>query len=165
MTTAYYSTVLDHPVEQVWSLIRDFNNYPVYIEGVTENVIEDHKRGDEIGAVRRFCYAGNWIRQRLCDHSDENRSLTYLGLDPFEYPGPTARDTRPAPIRYSGTINVLPVVADGRTFIQWSVSFHASQEQEREAWHRILMLLIPDWTHSLKRTLERGDALSSGSLA
>ena len=32
MTTAYYSTVLDHPLETVWSLIRDFNNYPAYIE-------------------------------------------------------------------------------------------------------------------------------------
>ena len=36
MTTAYYSTVLDHPLETVWSLIRDFDNYPAYIEGVSE---------------------------------------------------------------------------------------------------------------------------------
>ena len=32
MTTAYYSTVLDHHVDTVWSLIRDFNNYPAYID-------------------------------------------------------------------------------------------------------------------------------------
>jgi hypothetical protein len=37
MTTATYSAVLDHPVETVWSLIRDFNNYPAYIDGVTES--------------------------------------------------------------------------------------------------------------------------------
>src|SRR5581483_4203003 len=54
MTTAYYSTVLDHPLETVWSLIRDFNNYPAYIEGVSESMIEDDKRGDEVGAIRRF---------------------------------------------------------------------------------------------------------------
>ncbi len=29
MTKAYYSAVLDHPLEIVWSLIRDFNNYPL----------------------------------------------------------------------------------------------------------------------------------------
>ena len=34
MTTAYYSTVLNHPLETVWDLIRDFNNYPAYIDGV-----------------------------------------------------------------------------------------------------------------------------------
>ena len=71
MTTAYYSTVLNHPLETVWALIRDFNNYPAYIDGVSESVIEDDKGGDEVGAVRRFCYLGNWIRQRLAGHSDE----------------------------------------------------------------------------------------------
>ena len=70
MTQAYYSAVLDHPIETVWSLIRDFNNYPAYIDGVSESVIEDDKRGDEVGAVRRFCYLGNWVRQRLAGHSD-----------------------------------------------------------------------------------------------
>ena len=86
MTTAYYSTVLDHPVDTVWSLIRDFNNYPAYIEGVTESVIEDGRRGDEVGAVRRFCYRGNWIRQRLGGHSDKQRLLCYVGIDPLKFP-------------------------------------------------------------------------------
>ncbi|WP_247333451.1 hypothetical protein [Bradyrhizobium sp. 147] len=37
MTQAYYSTVLDQPLDEVWSLIRDFNNYPAYID--------DNRRG------------------------------------------------------------------------------------------------------------------------
>ena len=32
MTKAYYSAVLDHPLDTVWALIRDFNNYPAYVE-------------------------------------------------------------------------------------------------------------------------------------
>jgi ribosome-associated toxin RatA of RatAB toxin-antitoxin module len=44
MTNAYYSTVLDYPLDTVWALIRDFNNYPAYIDGVTESVIEDNRR-------------------------------------------------------------------------------------------------------------------------
>ena len=38
MTTAYYSTVLDHPLETVWSLIRDSQQIirSLYIEGVSE---------------------------------------------------------------------------------------------------------------------------------
>ena len=86
MTTAYYSTVLNHPLETVWDLIRDFNNYPAYIEGVSESVIEDDKGGDEVGAVRRFCYLGNWIRQRLAGHSDEAHALTYAGIEPLPFP-------------------------------------------------------------------------------
>ena len=94
MTTVYYSTVLNHPLPTVWDLIRDFNNYPAYIDGVTASVIEDDKGGDEIGAVRRFCYLGNWVRQRLAGHSDEGHSLTYAGIEPLPFP-PERRRTRP----------------------------------------------------------------------
>src|SRR5215216_1797356 len=97
MTTAYYSTVLNHPLETVWDLIRDFNNYPAYIESVSE----DDKGGDEVGAVRRFCYLGNWIRQRLAGHSDEAHTLTYAGIEPLPFPAEATSDA-PAPTRYEG---------------------------------------------------------------
>ena len=48
---------------------------------MAESLIEDDKRGDEVGAVRRFNYSGNWIRQRLLRHSDDARLLTYQGID------------------------------------------------------------------------------------
>ena len=96
MTTAYYSTVLNHPLETVWDLIRDFNNYPAYIDGVSESMIEDDKGGDEVGAVRRFCYLGNWIRQRLAGHSDEAHTLTYAGIEPLPFPSESQPDV-PAP--------------------------------------------------------------------
>ncbi len=86
MTSAHYSTVLDHPLPTVWALIRDFNNYPAYIEGVSESVIEDDRRGDEVGAVRRFCYLGEWVRQRLAVHSDDAHLLSYACIDPLPFP-------------------------------------------------------------------------------
>ncbi|WP_334509567.1 SRPBCC family protein [Bradyrhizobium sp. AZCC 1693] len=101
MTTAYYSTVLNHPLETVWDLIRDFNNYPAYIEGVSESMIEDDRGGDEVGAVRRFCYLGNWIRQRLAGHSDEAHTLTYAGIEPLPFPAAATPDA-PAPTHYEG---------------------------------------------------------------
>lgn len=150
MTTAYYSTVLNHPVDKVWAMIRDFNNYPVYIDGVTESEIEDDRRGDELGAVRRFNYGGNWIRQKLGDHSDERRSLTYIGVDPFALP-----DKELSPVHYRGTMHLLPVVEGARTFIEWSVEIDGVAKEEPE-WRDIFMSMIPDWTDSLKRTLDRG---------
>ena len=149
MTTAYYSTVLDHPVDKVWAMIRDFNNYPVYIDGVTESMIEDDRRGDEVGAVRRFNYGGHWIRQRLGAHSDERRSLTYVGMDPFALP-----DQNLSPVRYQGTMHVLPVVEGARTFIEWSVELETAPDETR-AWRDLFMSMIPDWTDSLRRTLDR----------
>jgi hypothetical protein len=153
MTTAYYSTVLNHPLETVWDLIRDFNNYPAYIDGVSESVIEDDKGGDEVGAVRRFCYLGNWIRQRLAGHSDEAHSLTYAGIEPFPFPAGLASDT-PAPTRYEGTMHLLPVVEGNRTFIEWKVQLDA-EPQDADRWQTLFQSWIPDWTHSLERALGR----------
>jgi hypothetical protein len=33
MAKAYYSTILAQPADAVWSVIRDFNNYPVLVDG------------------------------------------------------------------------------------------------------------------------------------
>ena len=152
MTTAYYSAVLGHPLETVWSLIRDFNNYPAYIEGVSESVIEDDRGGDEVGAVRRFCYLGNWIRQRLAGHSDEVHSLTYAGIEPLPFPDALAEEH--GPVRYEGTMRLREVVEGNRTFIEWSVALDA-QPQDAERWQQLFQSWIPDWTHSQARTLAR----------
>lgn len=154
MITAYHSTVLDRPVEEVWSLVRDFNNYPAYIDGVTESVIEDDKRADEVGAVRRFNYGGRYIRQRLVDHSDQQRLLTYAGIEPFAYPGASRADA-PSPIGYEGTIHLLPIVDGDRTFIEWPVVLRTAPCEE-EPWHALFQSWIPEWTESLRRALGRG---------
>jgi len=152
MTTAYYSTVLDHPLGTVWSLIRDFNNYPAYIEGVSKSMIEDDRRGDEIGAIRRFCYRGNWVRQRLAAHSDDAHLLTYAGIEPLPFPAALAEDH--SPVRYEGTMHLREVVEGNRTFIEWSVALDtASQDAAR--WQKLFQSWIPDWTHSLARALAR----------
>ncbi|WP_339027497.1 SRPBCC family protein [Bradyrhizobium symbiodeficiens] len=153
MTEAYYSAVLDRPLDDVWSLIRDFNNYPAYIDGVSESEIEDDKRGDEVGAIRRFCYLGNWIRQRLVDHSDEQRTLTYAGLDALPYPQDDGSRT-PAPTRYQGTMQLRPIIEGNRTLIEWAVVLE-TEPADADRWQALFESWIPDWTNSLARTLAR----------
>lgn len=151
MARAYFSSVLDQPPDEVWNLIRDFNNYPRYIEGVTESVIEDGKRGDEVGAVRRFRYHDSWLRQRLTGHSDADRCFAYAGMEPFEFPeAPGAQ--APSPIDYQGTLRLSPIVDGDRTFVEWFVDFEAEAE-DRERWCALLGGLIPPWVDSLRRTL------------
>ncbi len=153
MTQAYYSAVLDCPLDDAWSLIRDFNNYPAYIDGVSESVIEDDKRGDEVGAIRRFCYLGNWIRQRLVDHSDRQHTLTYAGLEALQYPQDDGGRT-PAPTRYQGTMHLRPIVEGDRTLIEWSVALE-TEPADADRWRALFASWIPDWTDSLARTLAR----------
>jgi hypothetical protein len=153
MTQAYYSAVLDHPLKTVWALIRDFNNYPAYIEGVSESVIEDDRRGDEVGAIRRFCYRGNWVRQRLDGHSDELYFMAYAGIEPLPFP-PGPLPDQPSPTRYEGTIHLLEIVEDNRTLIEWVVDLD-TEPQDAPRWRAQFQSWIPEWTHSLRRALAR----------
>jgi Polyketide cyclase / dehydrase and lipid transport len=77
MATAYYSTVFQEPAASVWKIIRDFNNYAVWVGGVSESAIEEGKSGDTVGAVRSVHYQGRNIRQRLLALSDVERFQTY----------------------------------------------------------------------------------------
>src|SRR6266436_6171980 len=56
MAKAYYSTVFEHPAPAVWKIVRDFNNYAVWVGGAGESAIEDGKSGDTVGAVRNVLY-------------------------------------------------------------------------------------------------------------
>ncbi len=151
MNRAYFSSVLQHPAGRVWDLIRDFNSYPRYISGVTESVIEDERRGDEVGAVRRFCYAGRWVRQRLVSHSDAERAFSYAGLQPLPFP---AAGERTEPIQYTGTLRVTPVIDGDRAFVEWFIDFDCATG-DVEAWKAVLASMIPLWVGSLGRTLDQ----------
>jgi hypothetical protein len=50
---------------KVWKIVRDFNNYPVWVGGAGESEFADGKSGDAVGAVRRVLYQDRRIRQRL----------------------------------------------------------------------------------------------------
>src|SRR6184192_2151695 len=51
MAKAYYSTVFEQPAEDIWAIVRDFNNYSVWLAD-TESRIENGKSGDAVGAIR-----------------------------------------------------------------------------------------------------------------
>jgi hypothetical protein len=122
MAKSYYSVVLDRPANEVWAVIRPFDHYAwAGVEG--ETVIEEGKTGDQVGAVRRFADRGNIVRQILLAHSDIDRSYTYgfCGVPPI-------------PVRdYEATIRVVPVIADNRSFVEWSATFDCAME-ERDKW-------------------------------
>ena len=55
MALSYVSTVIDSSADAVWAKIRDFNGLSDwYSEAIAKSVIEDGKRGDEVGAIREL---------------------------------------------------------------------------------------------------------------
>jgi len=110
MAEAFYSIVLDHPAEAVWSVIRPFGHY-AWAGVDAETVIEDGKADAEVGAVRCVAMPGRTIRQKLLAHSDRERSYTYSFLEPAPVPN------------YVATIRVTPVAETSQAFVDWHATF------------------------------------------
>ncbi|HJY76167.1 MAG TPA: SRPBCC family protein [Burkholderiales bacterium] len=124
MAKSHYSTVLDHPAEAVWAVIRPFDHYAW--AGVSGDVlIEGGKAGDQVGAVRRVSTEGGILRQALLAHSDAQRSFTYALCDPAPFP---VRD-------YVATIRVAAVVDGNRAFVEWWATFDCAAD-EYDRWTR-----------------------------
>ena len=112
MARAYYSTVFSQSADDLWSVIRDFNNYPVWVDGSGESEIEDGKSSDAVGAVRNVLYQGKRIRQILLALSDVERAQTYAFCG-----------EPPMPVRdYRATLRVVPVTDGSRAFVEWSAT-------------------------------------------
>jgi Polyketide cyclase / dehydrase and lipid transport len=119
MAKAYYSTVFAQPADDIWSVIRDFNNYPVWVNGAGESEIEDGRCGD---AVRNVLYQGRRIRQRLVALSDPERSQVY------EFCGDA-----PMPVQhYRATLKVMPITDGSRGFVEWWATFDCTPERHGE---------------------------------
>jgi len=144
MARAYYSTIFVQPADAVWRVIRDFNNYPVWVDGAGESQIEDGKSGDAAGAVRNVLYKERRIRQRLLALSDIERSQTY------EFCGPPPGLAR----TFQATLRVTPVVDGARAFVEWKATFDCEQAHDEEL-KRFYRESFATWLGSLRRAMER----------
>ena len=139
MTSAYYSTIFRTPAAEVWEIVRDFNNYPVWVDGAGESEIEDGKAGDAVGAVRSVHFNGRHIRQRLLALSDVERSQTY------EFCGAAS-----LPVSgFRATLRITPVVDGDGAFIEWWADFDC-EEDRREELSGTLRGWFATWLESLR---------------
>ncbi|MGA9006198.1 MAG: SRPBCC family protein [Xanthobacteraceae bacterium] len=136
MARAYYSTVFMQSADDLWSVIRDFNNCPVWVDGSGSSEIEDGKSGDAVGAVRNVLYQGKRLRQVLLALSDVERSQTYAFCG--EAPVPVTD--------YRATLRVSPVTDRGRAFVEWSASFDCLPERLGE-WTSFFHDAFGRWLH------------------
>src|SRR6516162_8845541 len=141
MARAYYSTVFDEPAAKVWEIVRDFNNYPVWVDGSGESRIEDSKSGDTVGAIRNVLYQGRQIRQRLLALSDVERSQTY------EFCGVASLPVA----NFRGTLRITEVCDGDRAFVEWWATFDC-EPARREDICTTLRGWFAKWLESLRRT-------------
>jgi len=144
MAKSYYSTVFDQSADAFWNVIRDFNNYPVWVDGAGTSHIEGGKTGDTVGAIRDVPYKDMRRRQRLLALSDAERSQTY------EVAGEALLPVQ----NFQATIRVTPIVDGGRAFVEWWTTFDC-EPTAREVRVTFFRDAFAGWLGSLRRHLER----------
>jgi polyketide cyclase/dehydrase/lipid transport protein len=146
MSNAYFSTVLDSPLDRVWEMIRDFNRYPDYIDGVDDSYIEEELSGTAVGGVRNFGMGETRLRQRLVALSDVNHYFTYEGVERFEVAVDGATRTVE---QYRGTMQLHPITNAGRCFLEWTVEYLCPPE-DSEYWTHWWDEALGQWSASLR---------------
>lgn len=148
MPKAFYSTVLDHSADEVWTIIRSFAEY-AWAGVPADTIIEDGKAGDQTGAVRRIDMGDGTVRRQiLLAHSDHDRSYTYSICDPPYLPVENS----------VSTIRVMPVVESGKAFVEWSATFDCAAE-ERNRWIGYFEQEgFAKWLGSLRQSMARAKA-------
>ena len=141
MSKSYYSTIFEQPADDVWSTIRNFNNYPVWVDGAGESEIEAGKSGDSVGAVRNVLYNGVRRRQKLLALSDIDRTQTYNFVS--EPPIHTRN--------FQATLRVTPVIDGNRAFVEWWATFDSDLDRPKSASRFFATHLRIGWNRSRRR--------------
>ena len=145
MVKVYVSSVIDAPVERVWSHIRDFNGLPKWVPAVADSRIEGGVAADKVGCVRNFnLNDGGNLREQLLALSDRDYSVTYNIL------------VSPMGVQnYVATLKLTPVTDGGRTFAQWNAEFDCEAGRERQLADEIGNGVFQAAFDNLKRQLGR----------
>lgn len=119
MGDCYNSILVKAPAEKVWAKVRNFHDMS-WATGVVEKteVVGDVK-GDQVGARRVL---NDVFHETVTALDDGARTLSYQITDG---PGPLAKD---AVKNYIGTIRILPVTADGSTFVEWTSAYESADD-------------------------------------
>lgn len=148
--SAYHSTVFDGwPADRVWEVVRDFNSYPIWVNGVDESHIEGGLPGTAVGVTRNFRMGTSRIRQRLLAHSDVDRFFTYESCEPFQM-DENGRDR--TLVRYQGTLRITPITDGKRSFAEWSAEYECSAA-DADYWNTWWIKTPPEWLESLRAYL------------
>src|SRR5687768_15504319 len=116
------SSVIDAPIERVWSVLRDFNSHSAWHPAVGESRIERDESSDQVGCVRNFFLKdGNHIREQLLALSDRDHISTYCILDA----------TLPMK-NYVATVHLKRITDGEKTFWHWESTFDVPRGRERE---------------------------------
>ncbi len=116
------STIIDHPTDFVWDVLRDFNGHDHWHPAIASSQIERSQDSDRVGCIRKFrLHDGSELREQLLALSDAEQSYSYCLLD------------TPIPLlNYVSHVRLFPVTDSESTFWEWEGRFNTIDNREDE---------------------------------
>lgn len=122
MARSHASSVINAPIDQVWTHIRDFGGLSSWHPAVSASVIEDGRPSCDVGCIRDLTLGdGGKLRERLLAFSDDETFYTYSIL---ESPMPVAN--------YKATLRLLPISDGNRTYGEWTAQFDPAPPEAKD---------------------------------
>jgi hypothetical protein len=138
------STVIEAPIEEVWAIIRDFNDWPSWHPNIASSEIEGDVPSGCIGCLRLLKgMANDSARERLIGLSDLDHSVHYT----VEWASDL--DMR----NYVATIQLRRITDGDRTFAQWTGRFESAPELEDTLASGIATMIYEDGFMGIRERL------------
>lgn len=146
MVKVLRSTVLNHPIDRVWALLRDFNGHDRWHPAVESSQIERGLDPDRLGCVRKFQLDdGSELREQLLTLSDIEMTFGYCLLD------------SPIPLfNYVAHVRLFPVTDGDATFWEWEGRFDTPKGREAELSNMVGHKIYEAGFAAIRSQLEQG---------
>jgi hypothetical protein len=144
MIKIFVSAVIEVTADEVWTVIRDFNNISNWHPLVERSTIEGGRPSDAVGCIRNYHLTdGVQVREQLLSLSDYNYSFSYaiiesgLDLDNF-----------------IAELKLTPVTLNNWTFCEWTAEFKTAPGKEQEKANFVSHEVFKVGFDGLKKHLE-----------
>lgn len=120
MASVCVSAIIPASAEEVWEVIRDFDDLPQWHPAITASAIEQGRPGDAVGCVRHCTLTdGAALREQLVALSDEEHRIAYRMLD------------SPMPLwDCLAELRLEPVTIGAQTLAAWKATFAVGPDDE-----------------------------------
>jgi len=143
MKKIFVSSVIKANADEVWTVVRDFNDLPTWHPLVARSTIEGGRPSDAVGCIRSYNLDdGTRIREQLLSLSDYDYSLSYAIIE-------SGLDLE----NFIAQLKFTPVTEDNQTFAEWSAEFETAPDKEREIARFVSQDLFQGGFDGLKRHL------------
>ena len=144
MKKIFVSSVIKANADEVWAVVRDFNNLPTWHPLVARSTIEGGRPSDAVGCIRSYHLDdGTRIREQLLSLSDYDYSLSYAIIE-------SGLDLE----NFIAQLKFTPVTEDNQTFAEWSAEFETAPDSEQEIARFVSQDLFQGGFDGLKRHLK-----------